>query len=471
MMWVLIVAWLALLAAAAIAAQQLFGFNFDAAYRQFLALPMAQQVTIGIAGALLLFVALASIWQSAGTAQRNRVVRSLRSSLDGVRKKTAEIDDAQKGFDAAGESLASSEPIEAIEQIHKRLAVAEQRTAFQKSRNESVDLQERLEELRQRQQTLRKQLGEVADKRRTIEPVFGELKQRQTQLEEQLAAIETDDNRNSLWGRIKEVSTKVSQTQARLQALDESWEKLTRFKQELDGSKAQLGRLQAPETGLAALIDELHTRRDELARKLESLEAHGDGSVAARVDALSKSKVETEQRIARLDECYTVLNAIRTVFGELEERKAHLDRSLSEVEKDASGRSLDDRQTELNEFAAQARVRVRVLQDSAVALNGFRQDIDKSQAALVPLQAPADGIEAVIADLRQRRDRLVDTLSEIELHGNEKLSARVEALYRSKIETEQRIAQVVEQFARLDTIRNEIGGLFAKLNGTLDRLR
>jgi chromosome segregation ATPase len=471
MMWALIVAWLALLAAAAIAAQQLFGLNLDEAYRQFMALPMAQQVTIGVAAVLLVFVALASIWQSAGTAQRNRVVRNLRSSLDGVRKKTDDIDEAQRGFDAAGESLANSEPIEAIDQIHIRLAVAEQRTAFQKSRNESIDLHERLEELRQRQQTLRKQLGEVADKRRTIDPLFGELKQRQTQLEEQLAAIETDDNRNSLWGRVKEVSTRVSQAQARLQALDESWEKLNRFKQDLDGSKTQLGRLQAPETGLAALIDELHTRRDELAQTLDMLETHGDGKVAARVDALAKSKAETEQRIARLDECHAALNAIRSVFGELEERKTHLDKALSEVERDASGRNLDERQTELNEFAAQARVRVRVLHDSAVALNGFRQDIDKSQAALVPLQAPTDGIEALIADLRQRRDRLVDTLNEIELQGNEKLGARVEALYRSKIETEQRIAQVVEQFARLDTIRNEIGGLFTRLNGTLDRLR
>ncbi len=89
----------------------------------------------------------------------------------------------------------------------------------------------------------------------------------------------------------------------------------------------------------------------------------------------------------------------------------------------------------------------------------------------MPLQSTVDGIEALIADLHGRRDRLVRSLSEIELHGDEKLSARVEALYRSKIETEQRVAQVVEQFAKLDSIRSEIGGLFTKLNGTLDRLR
>ena len=175
--------------------------------------------------------------------------------------------------------------------------------------------------------------------------------------------------------------------------------------------------------------------------------------------------------MAQLDECFGILNTIRRQFGELEEQRLHLEKALGEVETDTAGKSLADRQTELNEFAAQSRVRVRVLQDTATALNGFRHDIDRSQAALVPLRAPADGLEALIRDLHVRRDKLIDALNDIEVHGEQKLSTRVEALYRSKVETEQRIAQVVAQFAKLDTIRNEIGGMFAKLNGTLDRLR
>ena len=219
------------------------------------------------------------------------------------------------------------------------------------------------------------------------------------------------------------------------------------------------------------MINDLLVRRDHLAEAVAALETHNNDKLVSRVDALAKSKVETEQSIARLDDCFAILSTIRREFGELEERQAHLQKALAEVETDAAGKSLTDRQHALNEFAAQTRVRVRELQDSATALNGFRQDIDKSQAALVPLRAPADGIEALIADLHVRRDQLISTLNEIELQGGQKLTARVEALYRSKIETEQRIAQVVEQFAKLDTIRNEIGGLFAKLNGTLDRLR
>jgi chromosome segregation ATPase len=471
MTWLLVLAWIVLLSAMAIFAQQAFGFNLDQAAKQVLALPLPERA-MAIAAALL-GVALVgtSVWQSGRLAKRSKAVRSLQLDLDRMLSSTAQVEEAQRSFDAAAGSLDHSEPVQAIASLHKRLSDAEERAAFHQSRNESVDLHQRLEDLRQRQLALRKQLGQVTDKRREIEPVFGELKQRQLQLEEALAEIETDDNRNSLAGRLKDVSNKVGLVQTRVKTLEDSWEALGRFKQEFDQSKTHLVRLQDPETGLAAMVTDLLARRDQLADALTVLETHNNDKLVTRVDALAKSKVETEQSIVRLDDCFAILNTIRREFGELEERRAHLEKALAEVETDGAGRSLAERQNELNEFAAQTRVRVRVLQDSATALNGFRQDVDKSQAALVPLQAPADGIEALIADLQVRRDRLISTLNEIELQGEQKLSARVEALYRSKIETEQRITQVVEQFARLDTIRNEIGGLFAKLNGTLDRLR
>jgi chromosome segregation ATPase len=470
MMWLVILAWIVLLGAAALFAQA-FGFNLDEAPKLFLALPAPQQITFAIAALVALFLIVASVWQSEALTRRTKISKNLQRTVDGLRNETARADEVQRNFEAAGEHLNAIDPVDVIQSLQSRLTESEQRVAFQKSRNESVDLRERLQDIRLRQQALRKQIGEVGETRRTIEPIFGELKERQGQLEQSLADIETDDNKNSLAGRLKQVSGDVVQIQARLKALMESWETLSRFKEEFGASQTQLVRLQAPDAGLAALIIELHARRDELAQTLGALETHGEEKLAARVEALARSKLETEQRIASLDNCFAILDTVRRDFGELEERRAHLTQALAQVETDPSGRKLADRQTELNEFAAQTRVRVRVLQDSSTALSGFKQEIDKSQAALVPLQSAVDGIEALIADLHGRRDRLVKSLSEIELHGDEKLSTRVEALYRSKIETEQRVAQVVEQFAKLDSIRTEIGGLFTKLNGTLDRLR
>lgn len=470
MMWLLIVAWIALLGAAALFAQQTFGFNLDEAPKLFHALPFPQQALIGLVAALAPVLVVSSVWQASGSARRNRKLQNLQSTLDGIRKETAEADEEQRSFDAAGTHLNGNDPVDALTSLQQRLVEAEQRTAHQQSRTESIDLRVRLEDIRQRQHTLRRVIGEVSDKRRTVEPLFGELKQRQIQLEEALSEIEIDDARNSLSNRLKEVSKNVGAIQGRLKTLEDSWEALGRYRQEMDQSRTQLVRLQSPEAGVAAMVDELRREHDQLAHSLGVLETHGNATLGSHVESLSKGKAETEQRIARLGDCFATLDAIRRQFSELEEHRAHLERAIAEVETDASGRSLADRQNELHEFTARTRVRVRVLQDSSTALNGFTQDMEKAQAALVPLQAKNDGLEARIAELRERRDQLIKTIEEIESQGEEKLSARVEALYRSKVETEQRIAAIVAHFSKLDTIRKEVNDLFVKLNGTLDRL-
>ena len=145
--------------------------------------------------------------------------------------------------------------------------------------------------------------------------------------------------------------------------------------------------------------------------------------LSSRVETLSKGKLEIEQKVARLDEFFKILNAIRLEFDELRERQAHLERSLAEVETDASGSSLADRQNALNEFVIKSRLRLRTLQDSSATLNQFKEELARSQAELVPLQAPVFGIEALIGEVHASRDHITRTLDEIELSRDEKLDS------------------------------------------------
>ena len=103
-------------------------------------------------------------------------------------------------------------------------------------------------------------------------------------------------------------------------------------------------------------------------------------------------------------------------------------------------------------------------------LNRFRQELAQSQADLVPLQAPVFGIEALIAEVHAIRDLVTKTLGEIEANGDNKLSSRVEVLSSSKREIDERIAQVFDHFAKLDSIRKDIGGIFTTIRGTLNRI-
>src|SRR5271154_2155808 len=148
--------------------------------------------------------------------------------------------------------------------LQKELTETEDRVALQRGRNKAIDMRERLEDIKRRQQAIREQIGEVAEKRRIIEPVFEELKDRQRQFARMLDKLEADDDKNNVADRVTELERNMTLLQARQNALYDSFAKLNRLKEETDKLNASLMPLHAPETGIRALIAELHSRRDPL---------------------------------------------------------------------------------------------------------------------------------------------------------------------------------------------------------------
>jgi DNA repair exonuclease SbcCD ATPase subunit len=466
-MWFPIVAWMVLLIASAFFAGATLDLNPPQISLHFAALPGPQRFALGAIIFTTLLLIGSSLWQAYSLARQNNL---LRNRLRGLRQGALAAHESQNQFDTAVQHLVDSDPEEAIASLQKTLTDTEQRAALQRSRGESVDMQDRLDEIRRRQQALREIVGVVAEKRRVIEPVFGELKDRLRQLDRSLTDLEIDDNKNSLADRLKELDHSVSLILARNNLLQESLATLNRFKEDLDKSQAELVPLRAPEAGIDALIAELRLRRDQLTATLDELESSGDEKLGSRVEALSQNKLEIEQRVARLDDCFNILDMIRLDFEELRERQAHLERSLAEVETDPSGRSLTDRQNALNEFIIQSRLRLGKLQNSSATLNQFKEELAKSQAELVPLQVPVFGIEALIGEVDARRDILTKTLGEIEVNGDEKLSSRVEALSKNKLEIDERIARIFENFQKLDSMRKDVGEIFTSIRSTLNRI-
>jgi chromosome segregation ATPase len=466
-MWFPIFAWIVLLGAAAFFARATLDLDPGRISSLFSALPGPQRLAI----VAIIFTTLAligsSVWQAHRLARQNKLLRDRRKDL---RQGAVAAHESQNHFDAAVQHLADSDPEDTISSLQKTLTDTEQRAALQQGRSQSVDMQDRLDDIRRRQQALREMIGEVAERRRVIEPIFGELKDRQRQLERSLTELETDDNKNSLALRLNELDHNVSLINARKNLLQESLTTLNRFKEELGKCNAELVPMRAPEAGINALIAELRLSRDQLTKILDELESSGDEKLSSRVEELSKNKLEIEQRFARLDDGFNILDAIRLDFEELGERQARLERSLREVETDSSGKSLADRQNALNEFVIQSRLRLGKLQDSLATLNQFKEELAKSQVELVPLQAPVFGIEALIVEVNKGRDLLIKTLGEIEFNGDEKLGSRVAALSNSKLEIDKKITQVFEHFTKLDSMRKDIGEIFTSIRGTLNRI-
>jgi len=121
------------------------------------------QVRSGFALGAILFTALSligsSVWQTYSLARQNKL---LRDRLKGLRQEALVANGSQKQLDAVVQHLVDRDPEEAIASLQKTLTDTEQRAALQRSRNESVDMQDRLDEIRRRQQALRETVGALS---------------------------------------------------------------------------------------------------------------------------------------------------------------------------------------------------------------------------------------------------------------------------------------------------------------------
>jgi len=411
-----------------------------------------------------------SIFLSLRMSRQGENLRLLRARMKSARDDMVVAHGLQNHFDGVVQHLVDSTPQQAITELQKRLVETEQKVALQQSQNEATDIEEQLDDIRRRQQALRETVGEVAERRRVTEPVFAEIKDRQRQLERSLAKLEVDDNNHNLADRLQEIGAEVLAIQKRLNLLQESLVTLNRFKDDLDKTGAELAPLQAQGSGIYAVIDELRPAYERLTKSIEEFDLKDGERISSRVEALSRSKVDIEQKVASLDDCFHILDSLRLDFDELRDRQAHLERSIAAVETDANGRSLADRQHALNEFVIQSRLRLSTLESSFTTLHRFKEELAKSQTDLMPLQAPVFGIEALIADVHTTRELVLKTLSEIELNGDSPLGSRVEELAVSKREIDERLAQVFEHFGKLDSIRKDIGGIFMAIRGALTKV-
>ncbi|WP_369725027.1 hypothetical protein AB8Z38_11145 [Bradyrhizobium sp. LLZ17] len=467
-MWLFfLVAWFVLLAAIALLAPQAFGYDITHLPAAFGALPMPQRIAAGaiVVGGLGLIGATA--WR---LSRQDRRLDKLRDRLRKTREDVVVAHALQNHLDATVQHLIESDPREAVSALHDKLGETEQRALLQQGRNQSTDMHDQLAEIRRRQQELREIVGKAAEQRRAVEPVFTEIRDRQNQLERSLLDLETDDRKNNLADRLKDIAGGISTLLSRVNAVQDTFSTLNQYKEDLAKSHAELVPLRSSDGGLNALIGELSLSHERLTKTVDELETGGEAPLSARVEALSKNKIEIEQRLARIDDSANILNTIRLDFEELAQRQAQLERSLADVETDADGTTLVDRQNALNDFIIQSRQRLGALQETVATLNAFKTEMSKSQADLLPLKAPVFGIEALIADVSTTRDLLAKTVGEIEANGGVPLASRVDALAKSKRDVEDRLARIFDHFNSLDTLRKDIGGIFSTIRNSLNRI-
>jgi chromosome segregation ATPase len=212
--------------------------------------------------------------------------------------------------------LVGTDPAATIDDIQQRLTQTEGRTLEQAAQNEAVDLQSRIDEIRRRQQALRTQLGSVSEKRRVIEPMLGEVKERQALIERALGDLEKDETGKSLDTRLEETEGFLNRgCHTRLEALETIFGKFEQLRDRMQQLQSDTAPLRSTEAGIKPLVGEVVVLQKNLDTTLLSLEKDDNEAVGERIERLTKTKGEIEQRIAALTECFNSLEAMRGDIG------------------------------------------------------------------------------------------------------------------------------------------------------------
>ncbi|WP_245305536.1 hypothetical protein [Bradyrhizobium sp. LTSP857] len=197
---------------------------------------------------------------------------------------------------------------------HERLA----KTVDELETGGEAPLSARVETLSQNKIEIEQRLARIDDSANILKAIrldFEELGQRRAQLERSLADVETDPDGKTLADRQNALNDFVIQSRQRLGALQETLATLNAFKTELSKSQADLVPLKAPVFGIEALITEVSSTRDLLAKTVGEIEANGGVPLASRVDALTKSKREVEDRLVRIFDNFNALDGLRKEIG------------------------------------------------------------------------------------------------------------------------------------------------------------
>lgn len=306
----------ALLIVALIVLQQSMGLAPGTILDAILGWPLEQKLAIVVIVAALLCVLVVAIWQSDRIAQQARAIEVLKNRMNGIRDQISAADEQQTGADAAVRHLVGTDPVATIDDIQQRLGQTEVRTSEQAAQNEAVDLQSRIDEIRRRQQALRAQLGSVSEKRRVVEPMLGEVKERQALIERALGDLEKDETGKGLDTRLEETEGFLNRGHTRLDALEAIFGKFEQLRDRMQQLQSDAAPLRSTESGIKALVNEVSALQKNVDATLLSLEKDDSGTIGERLDRLTKSKNEIEQRIAALSDCFGSLESIRRDIGE-----------------------------------------------------------------------------------------------------------------------------------------------------------
>jgi predicted nucleic acid-binding Zn-ribbon protein len=185
------------------------------------------------------------------------------------------------------------------------------------------------------------------------------------------------------------------------------------------------------------------------------------GDLIGRVEEIRQQQQEIRHR---LGEVIGKRRSIETSISQLQGCQDDMERTISVIEQDKDGDTLEDRLKRLSGFIGTTNSRCEEIERSMPGLRKLEEKFDALQIRVAPLDKKETGVIGVLKALSDARNRLAATITRLEQDEGVGLAERVQQLAQTKGELEERVASVLSQFSAIETIYKDITGLFAKLN-------
>ena len=283
----------------------------------FVTLPSWQQASwIVIIVSLLCWIA-GTIWQSCNLVLQGKVIQASERRFYKLRGDVDTLSSMQRDADDAVQHLIATRPENAFDKLEQQMSEAEHRTLVQVSHYSAADLENRIADIRQRQQPLRDRIAAVVEKRQSLDEVFMDLNHRQYLIERALSDTEKKAHSDELETRILRLADFIKTAQSRFDEIDRLAARLTELKSEFGNLELRLTPLQSNRGLLQNLATELDALRDRLFVDIDHLEQNGDRSLAGWVEDFATAKQELHERVSRVSEEFAKLDVVRNDIGGL----------------------------------------------------------------------------------------------------------------------------------------------------------
>ena len=438
------------------------GPDLAALFAALRAAPLLEKVGWTIIVLVPLVLLPSVVWLCDTLVRQRKAAQALELRLDGVRQGAKDLAKSQIDADAAVHHLARTDPESAIGAVQQRLTEAERMAQVQQQRNETGDLQSRVDAIRGQQQALKERLGPVLENRRAIERLFLELDTSQNDVERALAEIASGDDAMALDLRLKKLTEFVRQCHDRCDGIEAASKTVSSLQDAYAELHTRLAPFAAAKGGVTDRVKELSEARDVLAADIDTLQRTPQGPLAERVKGFVDDKARLDDGVAQLNAQFSKLAVLHDDIDGLMEK---LENALGIISPDADGKAdIDARIKDVSTFVATTQDELKDIEDRLAVFGQLKAKLAELQSRLVPLEAGDGGVLSLIAQVQDIRDKLALRIARLEAGEGGDLAERVKIFTDAKRELEERVSVVTDHFSKLATVRKDLAGLFEKLS-------